>query len=138
MNRIKKLRKERGYTQEQLAELLGLNAKSSIANYESGANAPRDEIKIKMCELFNCTMDYLMGLTNEKEPISESWGMEEKIEEIAKIVSGLKCYEWNAIKVAIDKKFSSEQAKVQLNASPDEIKKAIKLNFFSYSLIKKN
>lgn len=56
--------------------------------------------------------------------------MEEKIEEISKIVCGLKCYEWNKIKVAIDKKFSSEQAKIELNASPDEIKKAIKLEFF--------
>lgn len=59
--RIKTLRKEKGYTQEQLAEVLGLNAKSSIANYESGANSPSDEIKSKMCEIFNCSMDYLMG-----------------------------------------------------------------------------
>jgi transcriptional regulator with XRE-family HTH domain len=62
--RIKFLRKEKCYTQEQLAELLGLNAKSSIANYESGANAPSDEIKSKMCELFGCSMDYLMGKSN--------------------------------------------------------------------------
>lgn len=64
--RIKLLRKEKGYTQEQLAELLGLNAKSSIANYESGANAPSDEIKTKMCEVFNCSMDYLMGESEYK------------------------------------------------------------------------
>lgn len=64
--RIKLLRKEKGYTQEQLADLLGLNAKSSIANYESGANAPSDEIKAKICELFNCTMDYLMGKSEFK------------------------------------------------------------------------
>ena len=67
--RIKFLRKEKGYTQEQLAEILGLNAKSSIANYESGANSPSDDIKIKMCEIFNCTIDYLLGLTNIREPI---------------------------------------------------------------------
>lgn len=64
--RIKILRKEKGYTQEQLAEILGLNAKSSIANYESGANAPSDDIKSKMCEIFNCTLDYLMGKSNFK------------------------------------------------------------------------
>ena len=62
--RIKELRKEYGYTQESLAKALGLNAKSSIANYENGSNAPSDEIKIKMCELFNCSMDYLMGLSD--------------------------------------------------------------------------
>lgn len=61
--RIKSLRKEKKLTQEQLAEVLGLNAKSSIANYESGANSPSDDIKKKMCELFNCSMDYLMGKT---------------------------------------------------------------------------
>jgi len=59
--RIKILRKEKGLTQEQLADLLGLSAKSSIANYESGANAPSDEIKLKLCKLFDCSMDYLMG-----------------------------------------------------------------------------
>lgn len=65
-DRIKELRKEYGYTQESLAKALGLNAKSSIANYENGSNAPSDDIKLKMCELFNCTMDYLMGKNNFK------------------------------------------------------------------------
>lgn len=64
--RIKFLRKEKGYTQEQLADLLGLSAKSSIANYESGANAPSDEIKAKICELFGCSMDYLIGKSEFK------------------------------------------------------------------------
>ena len=59
--RIKQLRKEKDLTQEELAKILGLSAKSNIANYENGANAPSDEIKLKMCELFDCTMDYLMG-----------------------------------------------------------------------------
>lgn len=69
--RIKSMRKSKGYTQEQLAEILGLNAKSSIANYESGANAPSDDIKLKMCKLFNCTMDYLMGTSSISNPKEE-------------------------------------------------------------------
>lgn len=64
--RIKNLRKEKGLTQEELAKILGLNAKSSIANYESGANSPSDDIKKKMCEIFNCTMDYLIGKSHFK------------------------------------------------------------------------
>lgn len=63
-DRIKELRKESGYTQESLAKALGLNAKSSIANYENGSNAPSDDIKLKMCDLFNVSIDYLMGKTN--------------------------------------------------------------------------
>lgn len=59
--RIKELRNELNLTQEELAKKLGLNNKSSIANYESGYSVPSDEIKLKMCEIFNCSMDYLMG-----------------------------------------------------------------------------
>ena len=64
--RIKELRAELGLTQEELAKKLGLNNKSSIANYESGYSVPSDEIKKKMCEIFNCTMDYLMGQSEFK------------------------------------------------------------------------
>lgn len=61
--RIKELRNASRLTQEELAEKLGLNNKSSIANYESGYSTPSDVIKLKMCEIFNCSMDYLMGKT---------------------------------------------------------------------------
>lgn len=62
--RIKDLRTALGLTQEELALKLGLKGKSSIANYESGNITPSDNIKIKLCELFNCSMDYLMGLSD--------------------------------------------------------------------------
>lgn len=61
--RIKELRTELGLTQEELALKLGLKGKSSIANYESGKITPSDEIKLKMCNIFDCSMDYLMGKT---------------------------------------------------------------------------
>ena len=65
-NRIKALRKSHNLTQEDLAEKLGLKNKSSIANYESGKMAPCDEVKIKLCNLFDCSVDYLMGLSEAK------------------------------------------------------------------------
>lgn len=64
--RINQMRKELNLTQEELALKLGLKGKSSIANYESGKITPSDEIKLKMCDVFNCTMDYLMGKTENK------------------------------------------------------------------------
>ena len=66
--RIKQLRKEYDLTQEALAKRLGLGNKSSIANYESGKMAPCDSIKIDLCKLFNCSMDYLMGLSEIRLP----------------------------------------------------------------------
>ena len=64
--RIYQMRKELNLTQEELALKLGLAGKSSIANYESGKITPSDDIKMKMCETFNCSMDYLIGKSNYK------------------------------------------------------------------------
>ncbi len=65
--RIKKLRLELGLTQEELASKIAfVKGKSSIANYENGSNLPSDEVKFKMCEIFSCSLDYLMCKTNIK------------------------------------------------------------------------
>lgn len=69
--RINQMRKELNLTQEDLASKLGLKGKSSIANYESGKITPSDEIKLKMCKIFNCSMDYLMGKSNFKTSTEE-------------------------------------------------------------------
>ena len=60
-NRIRKLRQEYNMTQRELANKLGLNSETAIANYENGRSIPKDDIKYKLCDLFNCTMDYIMG-----------------------------------------------------------------------------
>ena len=64
--RIKEMRLEKNWTQKDLANKLGLKNETAIANYESGYSVPKDKIKSKMCELFGCTMDYLMGQSNFK------------------------------------------------------------------------
>ena len=62
-NRIKTLRKEAGMTQEELGAILGV-VKSTISLYESGKSVPGDDIKKKLCEQFNVTMDFLIGITD--------------------------------------------------------------------------
>ena len=59
--RIKQMRLDKNWTQKDLADKLGLKNDTAIANYEANYSIPKDEIKIKMCELFNCSIDYLMG-----------------------------------------------------------------------------
>lgn len=58
---IKNLRKEKGLTQEELAEKLGLQ-KSAIAKYENGrvSNIKRTTLQ-KMVEVFNCNPAVLLG-----------------------------------------------------------------------------
>ena len=57
--KIAKLRKENNYTQEQLAELLGVS-RQSVSKYESGLVYPETEKLIRLSELFGCTVDYLL------------------------------------------------------------------------------
>ena len=60
--RIKKLRKEKGLTQQQLGELLGVQ-KSAIAKYENG-RVPnlKKETLTKLAEIFNVSPNYLLGI----------------------------------------------------------------------------
>ncbi|MBQ0142465.1 MAG: helix-turn-helix transcriptional regulator [Prevotellaceae bacterium] len=50
-----KLRTDRGLTQQQTADLLGITV-SAVTNYELASRVPRDEIKIKYAQLFNTSV----------------------------------------------------------------------------------
>ena len=63
MNRIKILREEFGYTQQELADKLD-GAKSTVAMYENETRKPSLEVLIKLSEIFNCSTDYLLGKTD--------------------------------------------------------------------------
>lgn len=63
MNRIKTLREEFGYTQQDLANKLN-SSKSVIGLYENETRKPSLEILLKLSEVFNCSIDYLLGKTN--------------------------------------------------------------------------
>lgn len=67
-NRIKFLREGESFTQKDLALKLGLKSETAIANYEAGYSIPKDNIKLKMCEIFNCSLDYLMCKTDIHNP----------------------------------------------------------------------
>ncbi len=58
-NRLKHIRKSKGYTQEQLAGLTGLSTKM-ISAAENGHKAMRPENIIKICDSLCITTDYLL------------------------------------------------------------------------------
>lgn len=64
-NRIRSLRQEHGLTQDELGKLFGI-VKSTVSLYENGKSVPNDQIKTEMCRHFNVSMDYLLGLTDER------------------------------------------------------------------------
>jgi len=63
--RLKKLRKERDITQEDLAKTLNYG-RTAIAGYESGRNQPDYNILTKLADYFDVSADYLLGRTDER------------------------------------------------------------------------
>lgn len=68
-NRIKKERENLKLSREDLAKKLGVSY-SAIAMYEQGNREPNNEIILKMCDIFNCSIDYLMGNSEDKTQTS--------------------------------------------------------------------
>ena len=58
-DKLSKLRKENNYTQEQLADVLGVS-RQAISKWESNITYPETEKLIRISELFNCSLDYLL------------------------------------------------------------------------------
>lgn len=67
--RIKSLRKSKGWTQEKLAEMLNVS-RSTVAGWEapSKSNFPDREMLLRIADLFNVSMDYLLGRTDDPTP----------------------------------------------------------------------
>lgn len=63
--RIKKLRQSANMTQEEFGKEFGI-VKSTVSLYENGKSTPNDEIKKKICEYFNVSLDYLLGLSDSR------------------------------------------------------------------------
>ena len=65
MNRLKELRKEKGLTQTDLAELLEVT-KLTIHNWENGVSSIKSDRLKKLCEIFDVDVPYLLGYNNVK------------------------------------------------------------------------
>lgn len=65
---ISNIRGERSrldYTQDQLAEMLSVSPQL-IRSWEAGAAKPSADALLAMSDVFGCTTDYLLGLTDER------------------------------------------------------------------------
>lgn len=58
---IKRLRKSKGWTQQDLADRAGIS-KQSILNYETGKTDPTGANIIKLADALGVTGDYLCGI----------------------------------------------------------------------------
>lgn len=67
-NRLKELRLEAGLKQSDLAKIVGCS-QQTISNYETSSITNLDSIvEESIANYFSCTIDYLRGLSNIKNP----------------------------------------------------------------------
>jgi len=63
--RLKECRKEKGLTQMQVAIYSDITERA-YQNYELNRREPKIEILVRIADLFEVSLDYLCGRTNEK------------------------------------------------------------------------
>ncbi|HIW86622.1 MAG TPA: helix-turn-helix domain-containing protein [Candidatus Eubacterium faecipullorum] len=62
--RLRDLREDMDLTQEQLVKILNMH-KTTYTNYEQGKREPPFELIIKLAKLYNVSIDYIAGLTDD-------------------------------------------------------------------------
>lgn len=97
---IRKERLMRGWSQEYLAEKLGMT-KNAISSYETEKTEPNIEIMKKLSNIFDCTIDYLTGISDDKN---------------SKVYSGVR--NGDTIKVHIHKSYPHD-------LTPEEVEKLL-------------
>lgn len=65
IQKMRDLREDSDLTQQSVADYLG-TSQTMYARYERGANELPIHHLISLCELYNVSADYLLGLSNQK------------------------------------------------------------------------
>lgn len=65
IQRMRNLREDADRTQQNIADYLG-TSQTMYARYERGANELPIRHLISLCELYDVSADYLLGLSNNK------------------------------------------------------------------------
>jgi len=68
MNRIRELREQRGWRQEDLAALMHTRYQT-VGRYERGDRGIDAETICQLCDIFGCTADYLLGRSSSPAPV---------------------------------------------------------------------
>ena len=72
--RLKDLRKQAGLTQVDVAEKLGIS-QPAYASWERGVKKPTQENLVKIAQILNVSVDYLVGNSEEKTDELDNIGL---------------------------------------------------------------
>lgn len=68
--RIKQMRLEMKLKKSDFAKKINISS-SAVNLYENGQRIPNDNIKKRICNFFNCSLDYLCGITDIKDSFKD-------------------------------------------------------------------
>ena len=71
-NRLAYLRKKKGITLKEMSRDLGSIKEASLSRYEHGRREPKLDTLVKIANYFDCSVDYLLGRTDQKNNIEKS------------------------------------------------------------------
>ncbi len=63
--KLKELRNKYGYSQKDVANRLDISP-SIVSGYETGERTPSIDVLLSISYLYNCSVDYLLGKSNEQ------------------------------------------------------------------------
>jgi transcriptional regulator with XRE-family HTH domain len=67
-SRIAELRDQKGFTQEELAAMLGIS-RASLSHYEKNRREPDTNTLAKIADTFQVSIDYLVGRTTKSDSV---------------------------------------------------------------------
>ena len=82
---LKKLRRDRGLSQVQLGELVGLS-KAAISKYENAQSYPPYDVLMKLANTFKVSTDYLLGMETRR-PLDVNGLTDSQLESIVRIIN---------------------------------------------------
>ena len=94
MNNLRKLRKQKGMGQVELAQMLGIG-QSSLSRYESGSSDIPTDILTKLADIFEVSTDNILGLGEDQEPFGRQIVIQPELvpeeEVLIPVVVSLRC-----------------------------------------------
>ena len=69
-NRLRDMREDRDLNQTALAKALGVH-QTTYSSYELGKLSLTADLLVKLAEYYKTSVDYLLGLTDEKKPYTK-------------------------------------------------------------------
>ncbi len=114
--RLKQLRAAHGVSQQELADVLGVN-KQTISGYERGVRRPAgegaQELYEKLADFFNVDVSYLMGLTDFSIRLDDPCNSDSLPDKVAYKYSQLSTIGKEMIHNAIENEYDKQQIRLK-------------------------